>query len=360
MCTCTSALETPAINGNAFAERMLKAVNDGTLMLMISIGHRTGLFDSLAEMPPATSEQIAEHTKLNERYVREWLGAMVTSGIMVYHPGTRQYHLPKEHAACLTRAAGSDNIASIAQWVAVLGAVEDEVTSAFEHGRGVPYSSYKRFHEVMASESALTVVAGLDDHILPLIPGIEAKLEQGINVADVGCGTGLALMHLAERFPKSYFTGLDFSAEAITNARGIADKRGLRNVYFHVQDAAKWQVKEELDLIFTFDAIHDQARPDIVLENIRHALRPGGTYLMQDIAASSHVQNNTEHPLGPMIYTISCMHCMSVSLASGGMGLGAAWGKETALDMLAAAGFETVDLKKLEHDILNYYYVCPC
>jgi ubiquinone/menaquinone biosynthesis C-methylase UbiE len=212
----------------------------------------------------------------------------------------------------------------------------------------------------MASESALTVVAGLDDHILPIIPAIESKLEKGIKVADVGCGSGLALMHLAERFPNSHFTGLDFSNEAIGNARGIAEKRGLHNVEFLVQDAAKWQVREEFDLLFTFDAIHDQARPDIVLENIYHALRPGGIYLMQDIGASSHVQNNTLHPLGPTIYTISCMHCMSVSLADGGMGLGAAWGKEKAMEMLADAGFTNVEVKQLPHDILNNYYVCQC
>ncbi|MDZ4656305.1 MAG: class I SAM-dependent methyltransferase [Bythopirellula sp.] len=355
---CTSTLETPNTNGNAFAERMLNAVNEASLMLMTSIGHRTGLFDRLAEMSPATSEQIATRCELNERYVREWLGAMVTGRIVEYNPATKKYHLPAEHAACLTREAGTDNIASVAQWIAVLGAVEDEVTAAFEHGRGVPYSSYKRFHEVMASESALTVVAALDDHILPLIPGIQAQLEQGINVADLGCGSGLALMHLAERFPKSQFTGLDFSIEAISNARGIAEKRGLRNVQFHVQDAAKWKLKHELDLIFTFDAIHDQARPDLVLENIRQALRPGGVYLMQDIAASSHVDKNIDRPLGPTLYTISCMHCMSVSLASGGMGLGAAWGKEKALEMLAEAGFENVRVEQLEHDILNYYYVC--
>ncbi len=355
---CTSTLETPITNGNAFAERMLNAVNEASLMLMTSIGHRTGLFDCLAEMSPATSAQIATQSKLNERYVREWLGAMVTGRVIDYDATTKQYHLPAERAACLTRAAGADNIASVAQWVAVLGAVEDEVAAAFEHGRGVPYSSYKRFHEVMAAESVLTVVSALDEHILPLIPGIEDRLQQGIKVADLGCGSGLALMHLAERFPKSLFMGLDFSVETISNAQAIAEKRGLGNVRFHAQDAAKWKVKHELDLIFTFDAIHDQARPDIVLENIRHALRPGGVYLMQDIAASSHVEKNTDHPLGPMVYTISCMHCMSVSLASGGMGLGAAWGKEKALEMLAEAGFENVRVEQLEHDILNYYYIC--
>lgn len=355
---CTTALEAPATNGNAFAERMLNAVNEASLVLMTSIGHRTGLFDAMSQMAPATSAEIAARANLNERYIREWLGAMYTGGIIDYDPSTKHFHLPTERAACLTRAAGSDNIGSIAQWIAVLGGVEDEVTDAFSHGRGVPYSSYKRFHEVMAAESALTVVAALDEHILPLIPGIEQHLQDGIKVADVGCGSGLALMHMAERFPKSRFTGVDFSDEAITTAWGIAEKRGIHNVQFRVKDAAQWKPKAEFDLVFTFDAIHDQARPDLVLENIRQALKPDGTYLMQDIAASSNVQNNNTHPVGPLVYTISCMHCMSVSLASGGMGLGAAWGKEKALEMLAEAGFDSVEVKELAHDFLNYYYLC--
>jgi ubiquinone/menaquinone biosynthesis C-methylase UbiE len=283
---------------------------------------------------------------------------MLTGGIVTYDPTTGKYRLPALHAQCLTRAAGSDNVASVAQWIAVLGAVEDEVTAAFKHGQGVPYSSYKRFHEVMAAESALTVVSGLDEHILPLVPGIEKRLQSGITVADVGCGSGLALVHLGERFPRSKFTGLDFSVEAITNARAEAERRGLRNVQFQVQDAAKWKPDSEFDLILTFDAIHDQARPDIVLQNIRRALRPEGVYLMQDIAASSHVHHNLDHPVGPLVYTISCMHCMSVSLAHGGMGLGAAWGKEMALEMLGEAGFKNVRVEQLDHDFLNYYYVC--
>jgi hypothetical protein len=94
-----------------------------------------------------------------------------------------------------------------------------------------------------------------------------------------------------------------------------------------------------------------------VLANIRRALRPDGLFLMQDIAASTHVHGNLQHPVGAFIYTISCMHCMSVSLAGGGPGLGAAWGKELALEMLADAGFDCVDVKQLPHDIMNYYYL---
>jgi SAM-dependent methyltransferase len=341
----------------AFSERMLDCMNNAAVALMISIGHRTRLFDVMSQMKSATSQELADAAQLNERYVREWLGAMVTGGIVEIDEATGKCWLPPERAACLTRSAAPNNLASMAQWFAVLGGVEDRVVDAFTHGQGIPYDAYHRFHEVMAEESGQTVVAGLDEHILPLVPGIEKRLEQGIDVVDVGCGRGKALMHLAERFPRSRFTGVDVSEEAMTAATAEADERGLRNLEFRCVDAAQWDDREAFDLVLAFDAIHDQPAPERVLENIRRALRPDGIFLMQDIAAASHVHGNLDHPVGPLIYTISCMHCMSVSLAGGGPGLGAAWGKELALEMLGDAGFDEVEVKSLPHDVLNYYYL---
>jgi cyclopropane fatty-acyl-phospholipid synthase-like methyltransferase len=164
-------------------------------------------------------------------------------------------------------------------------------------------------------------------------------------------------MLLAERYPNSRFTGYDFSDEAIRRAGDEAARKGLANLHFAVVDAAQFNEARRYDLICTFDAIHDQARPDVVLRNIYRALRNGGVYLMQDIAGSSQVHKNFDHPIGPFLYTISTMHCMTVSLAYGGMGLGAMWGKEKALEMLAAAGFRQVQVHDLAHDIQNCYYV---
>lgn len=257
----------------------------------------------------------------------------------------------------LTRAASPNNLASVSQWFAVLGSVEDRVVEAFRHGKGVPYSAYSRFHEVMAEESGQTVVAALEEHILPLVPGLVDSLEQGIDVVDVGCGRGKALLYLAEHFPRSRFTGIDFSTEAMQAATAEAAERRLENLEFECRDAAKWDAREAFDLVLAFDAIHDQPAPARVLENIRRAVRPDGVFLMQDIAAASCVHGNMNHPVGPFIYTISCMHCMSVSLAGGGPGLGAAWGKELALQMLREAGFGNVRVEQLPHDIINYYYV---
>ena len=340
-----------------FAEKMIDVLNHGALSLMLSIGHRTGLFDAMDGLPPSTSAEIAQAAGLNERYVREWLGAMVTGGIVACDPEGPRYRLPREHGAVLTRAATPDNIAVFAQYIPLLGSVEDKIIDCFHNGGGVPYSEYTSFHDVMAEDSGQTVVAALIDHILPLAPGLPGALEQGIEVLDVGCGSGRALVLMAGTYPNSRFTGYDLSDEAIARGRAQAERAGLTNLHFEQRDLTEFEPETRYDLITAFDAIHDQARPDKVLAGIARALRPGGTFLMQDIAGSSHVHNNVDHPVGPLLYTISCMHCMSVSLAQGGAGLGAMWGEEKACEMLRDAGFDAVAVKKLSHDFQNNFYI---
>jgi 2-polyprenyl-3-methyl-5-hydroxy-6-metoxy-1,4-benzoquinol methylase len=340
----------------AFAEKMLGMINGGALALMTSVGHRTGLLDAMAGLQPSASEQIAQAAGLNERYVREWLGAMVTGQIVDYNPADGTYSLPPEHAAFLTRAASPNNMAVTAQFLPLLGTVEDQIVECFRKGGGVPYSSYPRFHEVMAEESGQTVVAAIVDSILPLAPEVVERLRTGIHVLDVGCGRGRAINLMARSFPNSRFVGYDFSEEAIDAARKEAEAKGLTNARFEVKDAAKLD-GEKFDLITAFDAIHDQAQPAKVLKAIAEALHPDGIFLMQDIAGSSHVQNNLDHPVAPFGYAISCMHCMSVSLSQGGDGLGAMWGEEKAQEMLNEAGFTRVEIKKLPHDIINSYFI---
>ena len=338
-----------------FAGRMLEILNAGALAIMTSIGHRTGLFDAMSELPPSTSEQIASAAGLNERYVREWLGAMVVGGTVEHDAESGTYFLPPEHAAWLTRAATPNNIAVTTQFIPLMGSVEDGIVESFKVGGGLPYSAFPRFHEVMAEDSGQTVVAALTGAILPLVPGLTERLEEGMDVLDVGSGSGRALNLTARTFPNSRFTGYDISEEAI--ARAEAEAQGLTNVRFEIKDAATLDEKERYDLITTFDAIHDQAKPAAVLEGIARALKPDGVYLMQDIAGSSHVHNNMEHPLGTLLYTISTMHCMTVSLSQGGDGLGTMWGEEKAREMLREAGFAKVEVKQLPHDFANSYYV---
>lgn len=343
----------------AFAGRLLATLNNGALCLMVSVGHRTGLFDTMRALSPATSAEIAHAAGLDERYVREWLGAMVTGGVVDYEPATRHYRLPPEHAASLTRAANADNMAVFAQYIGVLGGVEDDIVECFRHGGGVPYSRYPRFHEVMAEDSGQSVLSSLETHILPLVPGLADRLAAGIRVLDVGCGRGRIVNRLATLYPRSRFTGIDLSEEAIAYARAIAREQGLVNVEFIARDLSDFDrtaEPEAYDFITTFDAVHDQGRPLNVLKGIHRALRPDGVYLMQDISGTGHVHKDAEHPLGPLLYTVSCMHCMTVSLAQGGEGLGAMWGEEKTREYLALAGFRSVTTNRLAHDIQNNWY----
>ena len=355
---CQNCVPTAADPGSdAFAERMIEMINAAALAPMISIGHRTGLFDAMDGLGPKTSVEIAEAAALVERYVREWLGAMVTGRIVEFDPETRTYDLPEAHARWLCRRGKLENIASTMQWFSVLGQVEDDIVACFRNGGGVPYERFARFHDVMAEESDQTTVGGIDGGMLDLDPALRGRLEAGIDVLDIGCGRGHALIELAVRFPNSRFRGYDFNPSAIGHARETASRRGVTNVEFMVQDVAALPDVDAFDLVTAFDAVHDQADPAAVLRNVRTALRADGRFLMQDIAGSSHVEKNLDMPLAPMVYTISCMHCMTVSLAQGGAGLGAAWGEEKAAEMLEAAGFEVMTKASLEHDIMNTYVI---
>ena len=342
----------------AFAERTLGTVNGGFLSLMLSVGHRTGLLDSLAALPPSTSDQIAAASGLNERYVREWLGAMAAGRIVEFDPAARTYWLPREHAAVLTRAAGPDNLAELAQVVALLAQVETSIVEVFRKGGGVWSAAFERFHELMAESSRTTLDGTLLNRTLPLVPGLVQQLETGIDVVDVGCGAGVAILLMARQFPRSRFTGLDMSREAIAKASADAEGARLTNARFLVQDAASFDAQSAFDFITAFDAIHDQAAPRRVLRAIRDALRLDGVFLMVDIATSSHLERDLDNPMAPFLYTVSTMHCMTVSLAQGGEGLGACWGEEKARELLAEAGFRSVEVSTVEGNPLNLYYVC--
>jgi 2-polyprenyl-3-methyl-5-hydroxy-6-metoxy-1,4-benzoquinol methylase len=341
----------------AFADEVGRTLNAGAVAVMISIGHRVGLFDVLARLGPATSNTVADVATLAERYVREWLAVMVSGGIVSYHPGTRTYALPPEHAASLTRDGALGNLAVYAQSVAMMGAMQEPILACFETGAGLRYEDYPRFHEIMAEDSAQTVAAQLFGTVLPLVDGLDAALEHGIDVLDAGCGSGSALLALAARFPKSRFTGYDICEDAIGVATAAARNEGLDNVRFEACDLTDLSEASAYDLVTSFDAVHDQRDPQDLLRRLRRALRPGGSYLMQDIGGSARLENNRDFAMAPLLYAISCVHCTPVSLGQGGIGLGTMWGWETALEMLGNAGFVDIRRHVLPHDPMNVWFV---
>ena len=193
-------------------------------------------------------------------------------------------------------------------------------------------------------------VAALFERILPLVPGIEARLADGL---DKACGSGRAVIAFAHAVPASRFTGIDVSAEAVASSTSLASLQRLPAVRFVQGYAAELHRLGTFALITALDEVHDQPRPARVLRRIHESLRTGGMWLMQDIAGHARLADNREHPLGPFLYTVSCLHGMSVSLAGGGQGPGALWGREQAPEMLGAAGVDSGVVETLPHDPID-------
>ncbi|HTM85187.1 MAG TPA: class I SAM-dependent methyltransferase [Mycobacterium sp.] len=350
-------INAPAEDTKRFAQRIAAAIDGASVTMLISVGHRTGLFETMAGLAAATSAEIAAAAGLQERYVREWLGGMAAGEIVDYDPATARYVLPPHRAAVLTRAGGTRNLAPVALSLPALGAIEDQIVECFRHGGGVPYSAYHGFTERQAEQSARLLDALLIDQIVPLVDGLTEQLRTGVDVADFGCGSGHAINLLARAFPASRFTGIDFAADAVAAGAAEAEEFGVTNAVFESGDLAQLDLIEEYDVITAFNTIHDQAQPARVLANIFAALRPGGVLLMADVKASSRVEDNVGVLGRPYTYAMSTMHCMPVSLALDGAGLGTAWGRQLATAMLAEAGFTDVTIEELKADPGKYYYI---
>ncbi|HEY3066545.1 MAG TPA: class I SAM-dependent methyltransferase [Methylomirabilota bacterium] len=326
-----------------FARKVFSHYTSGILTLMIHIGDRTGLFEAAAK-GPATSAELATRAGLEERYVREWLGAMATGGIVEYDAASGLYTLPPEHAACLT-GTSSRNLAPASQMMPMLAKRLPAVVECFTEGGGVPYSAFRPdFTEAMDASWRLLYDGLLIKSFLPLAKGLPERLRAGISAVDLGCGTGHAINLMAREYPNSTFTGYDLGEDAIERARAEAQAMGLANARFEIRDVTRLSAEPRFDLVMSFDAIHDQRDPAAVLRCAAAVLAPDGLYFMLEPKASSRLEDNVGNPFAPYLYGVSVLHCLTVSLAEGGAGLGTAWGEQTARRMLAEAGFTSVEV----------------
>ena len=353
----------------AFSDLMTDILNKGALNLAMGLGYRTGLFDILDELDaPASSGEIAKKSLLDQRYIEEWLGVMATGKVILVSKldtGELLYHLPQAHGDFLTRRSGNNNLGVYTQEIPLLNlAAFAGVLNGFKTGEGIGYDSYLEFQAFMSELADAKHRQALVDSFLPSVAAGEVvtRLRRGISVCDLGCGQGVAVLLMAREFPGSDFVGLDFSGEAIETARSQATQEGISNAEFRCVDAADLSSSEEFqgkfDYISAFDSIHDQTRPMAALKGVLHMLRPGGLFSMVDIAASSDLLQNLEHPLGPFLYTVSLMHCMPVGLLDGGSGLGMMWGREKAVEMLSAAGFADIQVTPVPEDPFNDHFLC--
>lgn len=339
-----------------FGAKMLGIYTGAVLTELIEIGYAVNLFEA-SRAGPATSEELAERAGLKERYVREWLGAMATGGIYRYDAASDRYELPEEHAAMLT-GAGAQNVAPMSRMINHFGTHLPKLAACFRAGGGIPYSAYRPvFTQCMDDVWRRIYDQMLIPGFIGKVEGLTDRLRKGISVLDIGCGTGHAMNLIAREFPRSTVWGYDIGEDAIDAARKEADAMGLSNARFEVIDVSQLPDTPKFDLITAFDAIHDQKSPDAVLRGIKRSLAAGGTFLMVDFKFGSRVEDNMANPFAPMYYGISLMHCMPVSLAVGGKGLGTVWGEQTAREMLAQAGFGSVRVQDTPRP-QNYMFVC--
>ncbi|OZM71850.1 methyltransferase type 12 [Amycolatopsis antarctica] len=330
----------------AFGAHLVSTLTGGALSMLVSVGYRTGLFEAAAT-GPATSAELADRAGLQERYVREWLGAMVTGGFLEYETASARYTLPPEHACFLT-GTGAANAAPMASMLRAFAGALPELERSFSTGGGVPHAGFAPHFDAVGATAGdnwrRIYDEQLVDGFLAAVPGLVDRLGEGVRVLDLGCGTGHAVTVAARAFPASEFTGLDIDERGIATAEAERAGLGLDNASFVVADAAALAPTPPFDVILAFDAVHDQHSPAEVLRRVRAALAPGGVFVMVDAKFSSHLENNIGNPFAALCYAISLMYCTTTSLAEGGAALGAMWGTETACRMLGEAGFDEVEV----------------
>jgi SAM-dependent methyltransferase len=349
-----TAVDSAAVE--ACTQRIFGAYVDSVLVLMIDLADRTGMLDGLV-VAPGTSQEVAVRTGLDERYVRECLSALVTGGLVGYDPGTGHYRLSNEQALCLTGEQAT-NLAPLSRLPTLLAHHVAEGAEVVRAGGGIPYERFRPdFTAVMDGISRRVFDGPLLETIVPLDDALPERLARGIRVADIGCGTGHSTVVLAEAFPASSFVGYDLSDDALEVGRAEARAAELSNVTFEQLDVRELPDDPPFDLVVGFDVIHDQVDPSGVLDRVFRALTPGGRFLMLDIRAASRLEDNLVNPLAPFLYGISTLHCMTVSLAHGGAGLGTVWGEQVARSMLADAGFVDVTVHEVPDDPLNQVYL---
>lgn len=323
---------------------------------VLAVADRAGLLSALAEAGWITPARLAED-RFDARYVEEILSALASAGVVEHDPETGRFRLPPETAACL-----SDPISPylMAGWLdllpAVMGSI-DTLAAAAVSGGGVPLNSFddRVVVGIDRSNSPASRIL-LTRRWLPMLPELVARLEHGIRVADIGCGSGTAALSMARAYPASTVVGYDIDPRAIERARRETAASELSNVSFEVVTGE--EISLGFDLITTFDVIHDLPDPYAVLVRIREALNPGGTYFMMEPNAGPTLADNI-NPWGTLLYGISVLYCLPQSLVGNGPGLGAAWGPVRAEELCRRAGFFHFRRLEIDNPFSALYEVRP-
>ena len=342
-----------------FAARVLGNTSGAMVSLLASIGDRLGLFRELAR-GPATSAELAVRARVNERYAREWLGGMASAGYLTHDRKSGRFSLPPEAVPVLAQEGGPHFLGGLFQMLPPMTRPFVRLATAFRTGRGVPQSEYDEdFWAGMERFTAGWFENFLLDEWLPGMPDVQAKLEYGARLADVGCGSGRALVKLAKAFPNSTFDGYDVTEQQLERARENVKAAGVQDrVKLHRADAAEG-LPEQYDIVTTFDVVHDAVNPRGLLKAIRQGLKPDGIYVCLDMNGAADLDGNAG-PVGSLFYGFSLLYCLTTSLANGGEGLGTlGFHEQRVRDMAGEAGFADVRRVPIDHPFNCLYEIRP-
>jgi len=345
---------------DAFVGKVLADTAALAVTVLSSIGDRLGLFKNLAQQGPATSEELAARAQVNERYAREWLSAMASAGYLEYDPLSHHFTLPPEHVPVLAQEGGPVFFGGVQEELVGLAGPVNQLMQAFRSGGGVPMEAY----DPSTWEGVTRFTSGWFENLLvpvwlPAMPEVQAKLEHGALVADVGCGQGKALIKLAQTYPQSRYVGYDNFAPSIQQATANAHSAGVTDRVRFQQLDVSTGLPEQYDVITTFDVVHDAVNPRGLLRAIREGLRPDGRYVCLEINSSDKLEENIGL-LGAFFYSVSVLYCMTSSLAHHGEGLGTVGLPETKIrELCAEAGFSHVRRVPLENPFNILYEITP-
>jgi SAM-dependent methyltransferase len=327
----------------AFAGRLVGDIAATMATIFCALGDKLGLFAALSSRGPATATELAERSGTNERYVREWLHGLAAAGYLEYDRDTGRYALPAAHAAVLADEGGLWFLAGGYQEIAGMLPALGRIEAAFRDGGGVPQAAYPDdAYDGMSRFTRAWFDYRLLGDWLPMLPHLQDRLNAGIRWADVGCGTGRAVIRLAEAFPASTFVGYDAFAAQVDRARKAAELAGVGGrVRFEVADGSRG-LPEKFDVISTFDVVHDAADPAGLVAGIRRSLTDDGSYLWLEINCADDPAENVG-PIATVMYGFSVLYCMTTSLAQGGSGLGTCGCPPAVVEQLGhSAGFAAV------------------
>ncbi|HME72259.1 MAG TPA: class I SAM-dependent methyltransferase [Myxococcota bacterium] len=343
----------------AFMEQFMGMTTSAALLAVTEVAGRTGLLSTLAGRGPQTLGAIAAASGLHDRYLRETLSALAAGGILHYDPAGETFELTTEVAACLADEKSPYFLGGWTQFLPALYRAIPGVARAMREGGGVSYAEFgSEAVEAIDRANSPGMRVLLTRKWLPTLPEVVKRLEQGGRVADIGCGSGTSTLTLAKAYPRSEITGYDIDAIALARARSAAEREGLTNARFEQRSAEDLPQQPTFDLVTAFDVVHDLARPRAVLRRIREALASDGTFLLVEPAAGDSLAENL-HPGGALLYSISTLYCMTVSLSQGGEGLGAAYGPKRAEALCRDAGFASFRRLDVDNPFNAFYEVRP-